>query len=205
LPLCIIDTVFARGVRYGVVRKIIARYCAFAQIPRIRPDRTTLPARPDQESVSTFGARLSRLGTSDAIAGMFGSRQRTSTQHGILKAEAVLRFADALSTRDIEYLQDMVDMSANRERAVRAGIASIPGQRTAWEYFHMSAGSDDQIIATRMVQRFASEAVGRELAPEQARDLVYESLGLIRAKFPHVTGRLLDHTIWNYQRSANAS
>jgi hypothetical protein len=136
---------------------------------------------------------------------MFGSRQRTSTRHGILKAEAVLRFANALTGCEIEYLQDMVDVSARRECMVKARIALIPGQRNAWDYFYMSAGSDDQIIATRMVQRFGSEAVGRELNPEQARDLVYESLGLIRAKYPHVTGRLLDHTIWNYQRNIEQS
>jgi hypothetical protein len=53
---------------------------------------------------------------------MFGNHQRTSTRNGILKAEATLRFAQTPAKHGIEHLQDMVDLSTQREHAVKAGI-----------------------------------------------------------------------------------
>lgn len=200
LPVCVTDTVFAPGVLFTAVLNVIARYCSFAHVRRIRPDRTRLPDRSEQESISRFCARLRDLGSPEARAKMFGNRQRTCTKNGILKAEAVLRFAEALGANGIEYLQEMVDLSPARERTVRARIETIPGQRNTWDYFRISAGSDDQVIATRMIQRFTSTALGHEIGLEEARDVVYAAAGQLQTTYPHVTGRLLDFTIWNYQR-----
>jgi len=97
----------------------------------------------------------------------FEYHQRTSMRNGILKAEATLRFAETLGAQRIEYLQDVVSLSATDEYQLRARIEGIPGQRNCWDYFRISAGSEDEVTATRMIQRFVATAVQREVSPAE--------------------------------------
>src|SRR5437899_12596797 len=105
LPLCVLDAVYSIGVRYQAVRNVVANYCAHASIKQFRPYGSPFSQREDQESISSFCARLRGWGTPDQAAARLGSRQRTSTHptSSILKAEAALRFAEQLRAYRIEY------------------------------------------------------------------------------------------------------
>ena len=93
LPLCVIDSVFSIGVRYESVRNVLERYCAFAKVPRLSPTRT-VPPRAQQQSITAFLQLASAFDAEQLAVEVFGNRQRTSTHAGLLKADAVVRFAD---------------------------------------------------------------------------------------------------------------
>lgn len=199
VPLCVIDAVFSISVQYEGVRAVVGRYCARFGLPRTRQDRMTLPPRDQQESVTTFCARFESLGL-EAMTEAFGSRQRTSPRGGILKAEAVGRFAAALRAHGVEHLQDVP--AAGNDEALERAVRSIPGQRSgvSLRYFWMLAGSDDFIKPDRMVLRFLHAALGRQVATEEVQKFLVAAVERLKPKHPHLTPRLMDYAVWAHQR-----
>jgi hypothetical protein len=52
----------------------------------------------------------------------------------------------------------------------------------------------------RMICRFVARAAGLEdVAPPVAKRAVIDATELLKAKYPNLTTRLLDHVIWNYE------
>lgn len=208
LPLCVLDAVFSIGVRYQAVRNVVARYCAQAGARQLR-DGSALPPRSEQESIARFCERLRSWGPADVVAARLDNRQRTSTHptSSVLKAEAVQRFADHLRAHDVEYFQDMAELSAEREAALESAVRTIPGQGSglSWNYFRMLSRTEDLVKADRMVLRFVAAAVGRQVGTEVASDLVRKATVALQARYPRLTPRVLDGAIWSYQRNAIAT
>lgn len=204
LPLCVIDAVFSIGVRYEGVRRVVARYCEKTGQSRVRPSRYVLPDPSDQESIGHFCYRFEETGTEAITSEYFQNRQRTSTANGILKSEAVYRFACVLRDREVEYLQDVPSIAESGSFAT--AIKNIPGQKSgiSLQYFWMLAGSDDFIKPDRMVIRFLESALRRPVRIEEAPDLLREATVHLRGKNPRLTPRLLDYAIWQHQRQADA-
>lgn len=65
LPLCAVDAVFSIGVRYGGVRKVVERFCNYAQIDRYRHHGSSFPKREEQMSTSQFLDNLSAQPTQE--------------------------------------------------------------------------------------------------------------------------------------------
>jgi hypothetical protein len=200
LPLCAIDAVYSIGVRYEGVRAVVLRYCERTEQRRVRPDRHTLPPREEQESISAFCERFDRTGLEAMTADIFANRQRTSSRGGILKAEAVHRFARAMRAHGAEHLQDVPTVADNV--ALERDVRSIPGQGSgiSFQYFWMLAGSDEFIKPDRMVLRFLQSALGRAVTVGEAQGLLSSAAERLRTKYPHIKPRLLDYVIWQYQR-----
>ncbi len=205
LPLCVIDAVYSIGVRYEGVRNVVARFCEHASTPKLRADRSTLPSPEAQLTMSAFIGEMQRLGARTFADDVFKNHQRTSTQTGILKADAVLRFATVVRDQGVERFQDVPRLLANP--AFEAGVLAIPGQRSgiSLQYFFMLAGSDDVIKPDRMVLRFLAAALGREVGVAEAAALLVGACARLQGRFPTLTPRLLDHQIWDHQRAQAAS
>jgi len=204
LSLCVIDAVFSIGVRYESVRGVVRRYSDYFGVVQYRPDQSVVPPEVSQEALSSLVQHFDDLGLERMTSEVFVNRQRTSTRSGILKSEAVLRFAGALRSHGIEYLQDVGETlpSAGLQRA----IGAIPGQGSgiSLQYLWMLAGSDELIKPDRMVLRFLEESLGRAVSPDEALRLVADSVAELKAQYPAMTPRLLDHKIWEYQRARSA-
>ena len=107
LSLCVIDAVWSLNVRYEAVRRVVERYRAFAGLT---DDMDKGAAQPLRE-LTTAMERISF----DAFAtDIFANRQRTSARSGILKAEAVYRFAAALREAGVEHISDVNDAPAGK-------------------------------------------------------------------------------------------
>jgi hypothetical protein len=187
LPLCVIDAVFSIGVRYEGVRRTVAAWRAVHQ-----------PHTISDALLATGG----RTGEELARAYFGGNRQRTSTRNGILKADAVIRFMKALQRAGIEDFEEARD--ERRLVAAWEGVRKIPGQRSgiSFGYFQMLAGDETGIKPDRMICRFVATALGEpEVAPDRARRVIEEACALLRQDFAHLTPRLLDYAIWEYQRA----
>lgn len=134
------------------------------------------------------------------MTNIFANRQRTSARNGILKAEAVFRFASALRAHGVEYFQDIT--AAAKSTGLELMIRAIPGQRSgiSLRYFWMLAGSDDFIKPDRMVLRFLEAALGKTVSTLEAQTLLEQTTARLRQTYPALTARLLDHEIWKHQR-----
>jgi len=200
LPLCVIDAVYSIGVRYSGVQIVVARYCERFGQRRVRIDRTSLPRTEEQETIAVFCERAEQIGPAAMADSVFENRQRTSARGGILKAEAVYRFASALRAHGVQYLQDAPAAAGDAELGRR--ILSIPGQGSgiSLRYFLMLAGSDEFIKPDRMILRFLQSVLGRSVSPTEAQMLLMGATQRLRASYPDLTPRLLDHEVWKYQR-----
>jgi hypothetical protein len=200
LPLCVIDAVFSIGVRYSGTKQVVERYCDYTKQRRLRTARE-LPPICEQEAISGFCERPEQTDPVIMAAQVYGNRQRTSTKNGILKAEAVARFACTLRSHGVEFLQDVprVADSARFEGNIRA----IPGQASgiSLQYFWMLAGSEQFIKPDRMVLRFLQAALSRSIAVREAGPLMRDACQQLASKYPALTPRLLDHEVWKHQRT----
>lgn len=200
LPLCIIDAVFSIGVRYTSTTNTVRRFCCFYNLTQNRPC-LHYPPTASQLSVREFCNLPEQQDPHTMASIVYRNCQRTSARSGILKAEAVLRFGQCLVNHGVNYFQDLqkVVNSHGFEQAIRA----IPGQRSgvSLHYFWMLAGNDQLIKPDRMVLRFLSSALGREVRIAEAQSLLAESAKVLQQNYPSLTPRLLDHEIWKYQRA----
>ena len=204
LSLCVIDAVFSIGVKYEAVRAVVSRYCEYFGLEQYRPDQLAVPAKTSQEALGGLVGHFDDFGLERMTNDVFANRQRTSTKSGILKAEAVWKFASALRSHRIEYLQDVGETLPSV--ALRQAITLIPGQGSgiSLQYCWMLAGSDELIKPDRMVLRFLEDSLGRPVSPEEALRLVAGAVAELKAHYPAMTPRLLDHKIWEYQRAGPA-
>lgn len=196
LPFCIIDAVFSIGVRYEGTRRTVIRYCDYFNFRRIRKDKDSIPTLETQESVNAFVEKMLFLGLDKFTKEIFCNEQRTSSKSGILKTEAVFRFATTLKNYDVNYFQDVpkVINSVDFEKDIK----SIPGQGSGISlgYFFMLSGSDDLIKPDRHILAFIKRLLRKKISPQYAQILLSESCKKLNLKYPHLTPRLLDHMIW---------
>ncbi len=199
-PLCIIDSVYSIGVRYGQVQNVVDRYCNYFKLRKTREDKDTLPSLGTQESTSDFYNKMRDLGIEKFTADIFRNRQRTSTKGGILKAEAIYRFAEVLKNHDVNYLQDASAAVPNKE--LETDIEQIAGQRSgiSLKYFFMLSGSEELIKPDRMIQRFLESVLPRPVKIDECQQLLSGAVGELRSDYPEMTPRLLDNLIWQHQR-----
>lgn len=200
LPLCVIDAVFSIGVTYTSTKATVARFCE-------RHDWPALVAKREDRRAGSHGLKdlldlYVDLQPEEAADKLFSNRQRTSTRSGILKAEAVRLFADALVRCGIDHFDDITD---ERIEQAEATILGLPGQGSgiAFDYFRMLAGKDDLIKPDRMVQRFVANALGlaAEPTPRQAALLVRLAARRLSGTNAAWTPLKLDYAIWQYQSS----
>ena len=203
LPLCVIDAVFSIGVKYPSTQATVARFCGKTGWPRFAISRADRGA--GTHSLSDLLALYDGLTSESAAKALFGNRQRTSTRSGILKAEAVRLFAEALLHCGID---TFADITADRLELAEATILGLPGQGSgiAFDYFRMLAGDDDLIKPDRMIQRFVANALRtkKEPEPRQAAVLVRLAARELTRRGHLWTPLSLDHAIWRYQRERRA-
>lgn len=198
LPLCVIDAVFSIGVRYGTTAATVARLSRAAGWPRVAPSREG--RGPGSHRLSDLLALHEGLTPEESADLLYGNRQRTSSRSGILKAEAVRLFAQALVQAGIETFADLTTASLERARPL---VMRLPGQASgiAFDYFRMLAGDDSLIKPDRMVLRFVAAALGtdKEPQPQEAARLVGLAAEVLRERGQSWSPLSLDHAIWRHQ------
>lgn len=200
LPLCVVDSVFSIGVRYEGVANSIERLCTYYKIQLRAKRKHKIPNIQDQISTTEF---LKLFGDKSAIFladKVYVNRQRTSSNNGILKAEAVIRFLKVLRDFRIEYFQDVQNILNNE--SFDLCIKNIPGQKSgiSLKYFFMLAGSKDLIKPDRMIVRFLQNITGQKFSLDECQTIFSEVTLELNKKGYDLTPQLLDNSIWTYQR-----
>lgn len=192
LALCVIDSVQSTGVNYTSVGKVLDRY---------RTYRRAQGADPAADGAVELLATFDELGGTDAWASRSGTRNRTSTRGGILKAEAIREAARVLTAGGIDTTTDLraaADDEARLEPVWKAWC-TVKGQRSGitWRYVLMLAGVPG-VKPDRMICRFVADALGaprRSVGPEFAAEIVTAA-----APELDMSATALDHAIWRFQR-----
>jgi hypothetical protein len=197
LGLCVIDAVYSIGVRYESTRRTVSDFCRWAHWEK------DLAKAPREYTISEFIALLEPFNRDwEKIADdVFCNRQRTSTRGGILKAEAVFKFAKVLKQHGIEKYENIPPEGLKYN--VAAEIQNITGQGSglSYKYFLMHAGSTREVKGDRMVTRFVGKAVGSPgISGDHAEDVVRAAADVLQAEHPKLTAASLDYLIWKYQR-----
>ena len=195
LPHCVIDAVFSIGAKYTSTTNVVKSYCAYYGL---RVHNRSHDQKGDKHTISQLIDHITSTGVIKSADVIFQNHQRTSSRNGILKAEAVLRFSRVLQKYGVETLADMA--SKGLPLQAEAEIMSIPGQKSglSLRYLYMLSGDDSQSKPDRHVMRFLKEHTGQDYSIQKAQDLLTEAAEMLRGKYPQMSVRLLDYSIWNY-------
>jgi hypothetical protein len=205
LPLCVIDSVWSIQAKYETqVLPLIDRFCRSHNPQWDGQDhaRRSGSGPTIKEFVDILDNRLAQGATYDTL---FSNRQRTSSWGGILKAEAVHRFAKALLDSGINRYSDVKRQRKLAEAEHR--IISIPGQRSGltFTYFLMLSGETNYVKGDTHIRRFVSDALSidqhRLVDQNQAAMLLTQAATRLAIDNPGLTPLKLDFAVWNYQRA----
>lgn len=201
LPLCVIDAVWSIGIRYKAVQNVVKNYCDYFGYQQYRHDQSKLPQIDSQNSIDSFIDEYNKYGIETFTNEIYDNRQRTSSRNGILKSEAVLKFANILKKYKIDNLQTATLFVNNAN--FELDIKSIPGQGSglSFRYFLMLSGHDNFIKFDRMIKSYTSACLIRSIENDEAELLLKEVASFLKPKYPDLTPRLLDYAIWQYQRA----
>lgn len=199
LSLCVLDAIYSIGVKYQSTQAVVARYAAWAGLTQNRPG-DVLPSIEAQQPLGALVDHVREVGPDSFAADVVCNRQRTSTRGGILKSDAVLRYAEVLGDHEVRYLQDVAPRAGDQDlgRALRAVKGQASGISTS--YFFMLAGDEMLVKPDRMLERFVSRAIGREVDVGSIQPLVTAACHRLQGEHPGLTPRGLDHAMWNYER-----
>ncbi len=206
LPLCVIDAVFSIGVTYASTRKVVERFCHYCSdhldvhCNGMSSGSSKNSEASEYLSIERLVKCYDRLGYERMAEEVFQNRQRTSTRNGILKSEAVLRFALVLRDFRVGRFQDASSIIDNPEFEER--MQRIPGQSSGIStlYFYMLCGSEGHIKPDRRISAFILSAIGREPTLQESSDLLIGACKLLVKDYPQLTPRKLDNLIWIYQQ-----
>lgn len=203
LPLCVLDAVYSIGARYSTTCRTVHAYAELKSLPHVLEPAEQVASRAfteGEQPVSALRKRIDRDGP-DEFARQVRNRQRTSSQGGILKAEAARRYASILAEHSVERLGDVTKLLADpaRVKLVEDDLAAVPGHGEHGiraSYLWMLAGGDQYVKPDRMVLGWLADVLHRTPAVSEATELI-----LAAADELGVTPWRLDHAIWTAQRS----
>ena len=195
LPLCLIDAVFSIGVKYTSTQNVVKHYCAYFKLNEFNMDREHTSNR---HGISDFIKNIEAAGIEKSANEVFCNRQRTSSRNGILKAEAVLRIARIIQKDGVETFEDLRDHGLSEK--AEAAIKQVPGQKSGLSlaYFYMLSGDDSLAKPDRHVLRFIAQHTGMTPNIQEAQKLLTDTVSVLSEKYPNLSVRLLDHSIWEY-------
>ncbi|MGR7026395.1 hypothetical protein [Geodermatophilus sp. URMC 62] len=115
--------------------------------------------------------------------------QRTG---GVLKAEAIVRAAEALTAVGVRSA-DHVDPGDERQKRAYTSVRGLGW--VTWEYFGMLLGRPG-VKADRWVIAAVANAVGRQVTATETKDVVLATAGEMRQ-----SPTRLEHALWAFERS----
>lgn len=201
LSLALIDTIYSIGARYEGTHATVLRYARHQQLSPYHDAFDTRPPLENQEPLSHLVQLYHALGIETMMTDVYQNRQRTSTQSGIPKAEAVLQVAQLLQHYHINYFQDLFRVAHNKQ--FESQFKTVPGQRSgiSLTYFWMLTGADDMIKPDRHILNCLCRAIKiTSLSTTEAVSLLRDATALLHVDYPLLTARALDYVIWESER-----
>ncbi|MFF2620325.1 hypothetical protein [Oerskovia jenensis] len=194
---CLLDAVWSIGINYDrhviqIVRRVAAKVLDAEPVIT-----ATSPLPPEPLPLTKF---ITLFPTSDSLVELT-SRHRTSSTNGILKGDAALRYAQALTQHGVDSLADARAVLEDPDRvdAISVVLRRIPGDGVRTEYFWMLVGDDEMVKPDRMILRFLARH-GHMVNGPEAKVLLREVAIELSTPDRPVTPWMVDHAIWRAER-----
>jgi len=200
LPMCIIDAVFSIGVKYKHVEKAERAFIKYFNL-KISKKYPIV----NEYTIDDFLKNMNTFSTMEEAAKKgFQNRQKTSTNNGILKAEACKLVAEVFKKHGINTLKDFNEYSD--KKTLDDDIRQVKGQSSGimLKYLYMLAGKTDEIKPDRhmigFVKRFFKE-IQSDKQYDEIINIIKITVEKLKPKYPMLTERYLDVLIWSYMSS----
>jgi len=196
LAKCIVDAIWSIGSKYWIhVVPLLRRFDTARDL--LHED-----ARTPSGFLDSFRTLLGDDGEQMADR-VFANRQRTSSRSGILKSSAVEQWLEVLRRHGIEHTVDLVnkysDSALQRELAAVKGDGEDGIRR---DYLFMLAGRKDLLKWDRQLKKFIKQHLGRTPTRDEALGILSAVVEDLRAVYPWLDVRALDHIIWKEESGA---
>lgn len=193
LVFCVIDSIFSIRAKYFPTTINVLERTANA---------LKLESRFDECGVRDFLDVYENTSGVELAEKVFGNKQRTSTNHGILKAQAV---KDALLMFRSFGINDINDFNeANTRGIIESQWLQIKGQSSGvtWRYLLMLTGNQNEFKDDTHIYNFFIDKLGYSLKPGNDYEKLKKAFIIEHAKvterFNGITIALLDNLIWKY-------
>lgn len=201
LSFAITDAVWSISADYDAVVVPLVRKKLAA---KFGVDQPTMPATDPIGDDPVPVTLLTELSVEELT--VLTNRQRTSTRGGILKADAVLRYARIFTDHGVTTMRDAIELfnDAPRFDAIDSALRQVPGEGgdgVRRGYLWMIIGKDDLIKPDRMVLRWL-DYQGVTADPSRARRIVEQLLPEVTRKLDRpISAWEIDHAMWNAGRA----
>lgn len=201
LSFAITDAVWSISADYDAVVVPLVRKKLAA---KFGVDQPTMPAMDPIGDDPLPLTSLTELSVEELTA--LTNRQRTSTRGGVLKSDAVLRYARIFTDHGVTTMRDAIELFDDTARfdAVDSALREVPGEGgegVRRGYLWMIIGKDDLIKPDRMVLRWLDHQ-GVAADPSRARRIVEQLIpGVSRELGRPVSAWEIDHAMWNAGRA----
>lgn len=201
LSFAITDAVWSISADYNAVVVPLVRKKLAA---KFGVDQPTVPAKDPIGEDPLPLTSLTEMSVEELTA--LTNRQRTSTRGGILKADAVLRYARIFTDHRVATMSDAIELfdDSTRFDAIDSALRQVPGEGgdgVRRGYLWMIIGKDDLIKPDRMVLRWLDHQ-GVTADPSRARRIVEQIIPEVSRKLGRaVSAWDIDHAMWNAGRA----
>jgi len=201
LSFAITDAVWSIGADYDAVVVPLVRKKLAA---KFGVDLPTMPATDPIGDDPVPVTLLTEMSVEELTA--LTNRQRTSTRGGIMKADAVLRYARIFTDHGVTTMRDAIELFDDTPRfdAIDSALRQVPGEGgdgVRRGYLWMIIGKDDLIKPDRMVLRWLDHQ-GVTADPSRARRIVEQLISEVTRKLGRaVSAWEIDHAMWNAGRA----
>jgi hypothetical protein len=193
LAQCVMNAVYSTGNSSEAVIRVLERY---------RQRRWEVGHDPEMDGPVELLDEITASGGPKDFADALQNHWRAwQSKTAPYKTEVIHGAAQILATAAIHNSRELevaLDDATTHESLKRAWLG-LPGQRSGltWRFFLMNAGMPG-IKADRMITRWTSGALGREVTPQQAERILTNV-----AERLSVGTRRLDHAVWERERRAH--
>ena len=154
----------------------------------------------DEHTINDFLDNIKSFKSIDDFANIvLNNRNRTSSNNGILKAEACKRVAKVFKINKINTLQDFYNCP-NKEK-LNNDILQIKGQSSGimLKYLYMLVGDETLVKPDRWIERFIKDACDEKINQNEIQEIMQDAVNILKQKYQDMTVRKLDGIIWTYQ------
>ena len=195
LPLCLLDAVYSIGVKYASTQNSVKRYCQRYGIPCYKHDNNGSECK---HTISDLIQNIEMVGTEHFASDILMNQQRTSSQNGILKAQAVLECAKVFQEAGIECIEDFRN---KLNTSIEKKYLAVKGQASgiSFRYLCMLCGDENHIKPDRHIVQSLQEHCTKSATADNAEDILQTVLTKLSSDHCDLTLRKLDYVIWEYQ------
>lgn len=190
-----VDSIFSIQAQYiSTVVPLVKRFASFVGLKDLNNDQYT-----PKQFIETFkNYDFNSLATL-----VFKNKQRTSSQNGILKAEALYRIVEMLNNNNIQTRNDILN-SKNIDD-IEDQWKSVKGQGSGitWRYFLMGCGNNTYFKDDTWVYRFFINELGykniRMGGDYKNLKIAFDNeFEQVKKVYPQMTVTKLDNVIWEF-------